>query len=518
MLSPLQSLYNDVSRDFTSISHIISNKISKRSAWFSGIGTAFKHIFGTLDEEDSENYNKAIQALYNNDAKLTKSITKSVMVSQSALSSVNKSLIELNLNQAKLNDVVEQLILSNKNMSNEINKLSFKAKLNQILNILQSNLMTISFKVEDLLNAILFVKNNNLHPSILTPRQLYNDITNNLKIIPKFKDLPVPLEISNIHTLMNIADLTCYYLEDKFMFIVKIPLVSLLEYNLYKNVPLPTPRVDKEHNSFAMLIPFEPFLALSKDKTSYAYLRSLDNCKHILADTYLCEISDTYTVFTNPSCEIEIITKALKSLPESCPVKLLFGNVDIWHKLRNNKWIFVQSNPTKLSIECNDQTLETTILGTGFLEIQPNCIAFHKNLKLIPKLYPKINVPKIVSEFNIISDDCCNLNQTRKNSVKITLPKIKTVSLDDLIETRTNYNQIIENLENVETTNPLNHVAFPILSIISIVLILCLVIVYICKRKSKLQDVFKLNKTTKTEDSSEPDIELPQSAPRIRIN
>lgn len=74
----------------------------------------------------------------------------------------------------------------------------------------------------------------------MTPNQLYNDIVNNLKLIPKYRDFPVSLDISNIHTFINIADLTCYYLNNKIMFIIKLPLVDLLQFNVYKNIPLST--------------------------------------------------------------------------------------------------------------------------------------------------------------------------------------------------------------------------------------------------------------------------------------
>ncbi|VVD00291.1 unnamed protein product [Leptidea sinapis] len=61
IMQPLDSLYNDILRDYNSISHIISSERPKRSAWFSGVGVVFKHIFGTLDEDDAINYNRAIE-------------------------------------------------------------------------------------------------------------------------------------------------------------------------------------------------------------------------------------------------------------------------------------------------------------------------------------------------------------------------------------------------------------------------------------------------------------------------
>lgn len=514
LLQPLQALYNDILKDFNSISHIISNSVSKRSAWFSGIGTVFKHIFGTLDENDAKSYNDAIQALYNNDKKLADSITKSILISQTAISSMNKSLNEININQAKLNDVIDQLSFSVRNISETVNIISFKTKLSAILNVLQSNLLTISFKVEDLLNSILFVKSNTLHPSILTPNQMYNDIVSNLKIIPKHRDFPVSLDISNIHTLINTADLVCYYLDNKLMFIVKLPLVNLIEYNVYKNIPLPTPHASDKPDSFAMILPHEQFLALSKDKSSYTYLKDLNNCKNIPIETYLCEITDVYTVLNNPPCEIEIITKAVSSLPKNCPYKFLFGDIDIWHKLNNNNWIFVQSKPAKLSIECKNDVYEYTISGTGVLNIPSQCTAFHKSLKLVRKANTSINIPKVSSDFNIINDSCCNLSKFSKLRTDIQASKINNVNLDNLKPIQIASDEIVKDLKSLETPI-VNHISFPIISILSIILSSSLIILLICKKGKLSKNLF--SKTSKNENPENHSGTELRSQPQLRV-
>ncbi|XP_039761835.1 uncharacterized protein LOC120634993 [Pararge aegeria] len=217
ILQPLDSLFKDILRDFDSISHIISNGISKRSAWFAGVGVVFKHIFGTMNEDDAKHYNEAIKTLYDNDKIITNSVKKSIIVSQIAMSNMNQSLQEMNLNQAKLSDAIDRMSIAVNNVSQAIQLDNFKTNLNSILNILQSSLLTLSFKVEDILNSILFVKANILHPSVLTPNQLYREILTNLKVVPKYRDFPISLDLSNIHVLLNIADLVCYYLDNNTM-------------------------------------------------------------------------------------------------------------------------------------------------------------------------------------------------------------------------------------------------------------------------------------------------------------
>lgn len=512
LLQPLGAIVKDLQRDFDAISHLVSdNNISKRSAWFSGIGTAFKHIFGTLTEDDAEIYDNAIKTLYDNDKKISETLKKTVVASQSAISNLNNSLHEININQEKLNGVVQVLASLINNVTNISNELKLRNSLYHILNILQSNLLTLSFKVEDLLNSILFIKSNTLHPSVLTPSQMYNDIVNNFKLIPKYRDFPVSLDINNIHTLINIADLTCYYSNGKLMFIVKIPLISLEKFNVYRTIPLPIPHTKSNLNSFVMILPTEQFLAFSSNKLSYTYFKDLNKCKTILTDTYLCEINNVHAVLNNPSCEVEIITQAVTSIPENCPIKFMFGDVDIWHKLNNNKWIFVQSKPAKLSVECNHNVSELVISGTGVLNLQPGCVGFYKNLKFVTKLYPRMYIPTVHSNFDIINDNCCkNINRLNNN---VSVPKIKSIDLNNVKSFKGISDHLMEDLDKIKDPYNLNnHVSFPILSILSIMLVLSFIIVYFYK-KGKCSRTLVISDPTPGEQ-----IENLSSIPRLRID
>lgn len=519
MLHPLETLFKDISNDFDSVSHIISNSVSKRAAWFAGVGVVFKHIFGTMDENDAEHYNKAIQTLYNNEKIITDSLKKSVIVSQSAIVNINRTLQEININENKLSDAMDKISIVVKNLSLAVQVDNVQNAFNSALNILQSNLLTLSFKIEDILNSILFVKANILHPSVLTPNQLYKDIVNNLRVIPKYKDFPVNLEISNIHILLNIADLVCYYIDNKLVFVIKIPLVNVLEYNLYKSIPLPTSHI-RADNSFVMIVPSEKYVALSKDKSSFTYLKNLNSCKNIIIiKTYLCEISDIYATAGNPSCEIEIITKSVTKLPETCQYKIIHGDVDIWHKLINEKWIFVQSKPAKLSIECNNNYItEFVVSGTGVLDIPLGCIAYHKNSRFIRNISPSINVPSILPDFNILNDSCCSINYIKN----LTLPvlKIQNINLDDLKTVKLASDEIINDLNKVTTPYTWNnHISFPILSVLSCIVCLSFILFYFCKRDKCLQKLFpKTNKVTiNEEENPNHSMEMQTPQPRLRI-
>lgn len=503
--------------DFDSISHIIANDRVKRSAWFSGVGTVLKYIFGTLDEDDAINYNNAIKTLYDNDKKLADSIKKTILVSQSAISNINQSLYDLNSNQIKLSNALDILLNKVNNISKIVILDNFKLKLVNIINCLQSHMLTLSFKIEDILNSILFVQNNVLHPAILSAKQLYEDIYQNHKAIPKDKDLPVRLDLSNIHAIMNTARLVCYYSDDKLIFIVKIPLVDVLDYKLYETVPLPVPHKNvNNNNSYVYIVPTESYLAVSSDKSYFTYLKEISQCKTIPPDTYMCEISNIYSVPGNPSCDIEIMMKTLSEIPNTCFYKYLYGEIDIWHKLNDNNWVFVESGRDKLTIECYDKIIfESVISGTGILNVPVNCIAYFKSFKFVKQSDPKINIPIISSDFDIVNDNCCNLEHFNDLKTNLPMSKISNINLQELKGFKTVTEEIKDNLNIVDPQSSFsNHISFPIISVMSIVLIVCVVLVYFYKKcKNK-----KLN--VKAQDSETDEIEMSQASqpPRVRVN
>lgn len=518
MIQPLDALFKDITRDVDSLSHLVSTH-NKRSAWFSGVGTVFKHIFGTLNEDDASKYNDAIHTLFENDKQLVSSVKESIVISKSAISNFNQSLNEININEARLNDVIDKLTFSITNITQAMNDLSFRNNLAEILNVLYANLLTLSFKIEDIINSVLFVKSNTLHPSIVTPKQLFEDIKSNIRYLPKYKDFPISLDLDNIHVIINLSELISYFVDDKLVFILKIPLVHFMEYNLYKSVPIPTPGDGNNRNSsYSLIIPSKLFIALSKDKTSYCNLNSLNDCKPIVNHVFLCEISDVSTISENPSCEVELMTRVITSLPIQCNHKNIIGNLDIWQPLNNNKWLFTQTLPVKISIECNSNIDQLVISGTGILNIHPNCIIYCKSKKLLSKQNPKINIVNIHSDFNIIEDKCCNGKMS--NDFKSVIPSIKVskVRLSSMQELKELSDNINSNLNNVKT-EPLysdtTHITFSVFSVVTFILCLCLLVLFVKRSESCLPRFSRKIKINETENTEE--IEMPNPHPRLRI-
>lgn len=512
-LQPLTSLYNDILRDYDSISHMLSTK-TKRSAWFAGIGSIMKKLFGTMDENDSEKYHYDIQTLHSNEKRLAHLIKQSIFISKSAILNFNKTLETIIDNEARLNDVTNNLL---KNVSIVTNELLFRNKLSEVLNVLHASLLTLSFKLEDIVNSIMFANSNTLHPSVATPTQLCTDIESSIRHLPKYKEFPVTIDVRNINVLLKISELAAYYSSNSIVFVLKVPLVYHIDYDLYKVIPVPITHNVTSPNSYALIVPTINYVALSKDKSTYCTLDDLNSCKTLYNGYIACNTLNILSVNSNPICEIEFMTKIIKALPSQCNTKFIYGHIDIWQNLGHNNWIFVQTRPTKLTLECDLHNKEITIIGTGILSLKPQCVAFCRNVKLLAMLNLEVNIPPINSDFNLIDDKCCNLNTFQKSNINTSAVTISNINLDKLNNLKDQADQLSTEIDDFMSTNNnvfTNHISFPIVTIIFMISFI-IFIIYYCKANHYVIPFSCKNSPPNVEEEIPGEEEIPP--PRLRV-
>ncbi|CAG9133161.1 unnamed protein product [Plutella xylostella] len=417
MLEPITVRFHDAIRDFEAIAHLMPNPV-KRSAWFGGIGTVFKHVFGTLDQNDAARYDDAINLIQGDQTKIASIMKNNILVTNSVLQNYKDTFNVINVNEAKLKISLDKISTLLSNLTLVSNKLLYRAAINDVFSLLESSLLTLSFKIEDVVNSIALISSNVLHPSVITPAELYEDLVKTHHHIPTSKHLPIDLYLQNMNTLINISKLLCYYMDNKVVFVLKIPLVSNKIYNLYHSIPLPLPHNLNLTDSFVMIVPTYKYIAVTLDKTRYSNFDDLQHCKHMINQNYICEIFVIHDSSTNPICEIEILTKPMKTVPKQCNIKFIHGYIDIWQPMKNSKWIFTQSVPSKLSIQCHENMYELNVFGTGILTLPNQCVGFCKNTQLIPSIpVYSMNITRVENNFNIINDSCCNMEKFLKTSV-----------------------------------------------------------------------------------------------------
>lgn len=479
ILSPLTARFHDVKQEYASISHLITKRF-KRSPWFGAVGTVFKHVFGTLSEDDALKYDEAINSIQKDEKKLAQFMKENILVTTSALDSFRTTVQRLKLNEESLNNELNNLINKTNNLTKITNNILFESKVHSTFTSLESTLLTLSFRLEDVTNAILLAGQNILHPSILTPSQLSNELLSNDRHILRSTHLPVSPSIDNVHVLLRISTTSCYYYNERLVFVLHIPLVTSDEFNLYHNIALPTPH-DSNLLLFSFIIPTIPYTAIAKDKLSFINLLNLDKCKtiNVNSEVRLCEVRTVLLTSGNPTCESILLTRGTNTIPSQCVTKTISGRLDTFEPISNNRWIYVQSSPNKVFLECGVSELsEVIVSGTGILNTPNQCTVHTENKKLISsKTVLNISIPIPNLDFYIIKDPCCNLTFKSIDIITVSPTLLKNINLDELTISNKN-NELISNLNKIIEEKPfLLKYETPFLTTSSIILIILFFII-----------------------------------------
>lgn len=453
VINPLEILINANNLKYDSLSHLISENYPnrfKRSLEFGG--EILKFFFGTLDADDARKYDEAIKACQQNENEIFSLMKDNIHVVQSTINNFNVSILKLSNNEIRLNKQIEKLNYifteNSKTSSNLINV----AKINSIFSIIEGSLLSVSNILDTILNSILFAKANILHPYVLTPTKLYNELSNS-KLSKKYREFPVMLSLENIHTIIDLAKLTSYYYNNKIIFVMKIPLINPVKFSIYKNLPLPISKDEYNLKSYVLIYPSKPYIALTDDRLNYALLDNLNECKNVNSEYEICPLPAILSTINNPTCESKLLTEVTLSLPDICDLKIIYGIINIWQKLNDGRYIYVQSKANKLTVKCsnNDEIKDYTLQGTGILSLKNDCVAYFQTLQFYPTHNYKTVLPNQLSiDFNIVEDDCCKykiVNNTYNSITPISLSNIDLESLKLAYHKLDNLKQQIHQVE-----------------------------------------------------------------------
>lgn len=489
--SPIEILIQSNLIKSQSLSHLIVNKSPtkvKRSLEFGG--EILKFFFGTLDADDARKYDAAIESCQKSETEMYRLMKDNIHIVQSTIHNFNSSLYKLNQNEVKLNSQINIMNEILSQVSKTDNLLYHISHINSLLNILESSLISISNILDTTLNAILFSKVNVLHPSVISPISLFNELYKQSIHISKRLDFPVELSLNNIHSIIDVSQLSSYYYNNKIIFVLQIPLISENKYIMYKNIPLPTPHSGSHNKTFALIQPSSAYTALSEDRLHYTIFNNLNDCKTINSEYSICKLQTIYSCILNPSCESKLLTEVILTLPEECNSRFMYGHIDIWHKLKNNRWIFVQSHMLKLNIKCDNDVTDYSILGTGYVKLAENCIGYSKTIQLIPSFSKSFEIKSSINiDFDITADDCCSKEKINKTLPYLSPISLTKINLDSLQYSSHKLDNLENELNNLETQSHfvkygVYYSSFTYFLIISIFLFLAYK-VYKCCRKNR---------------------------------
>lgn len=412
---------------FESFNDLIGHNRQKRGI-IDGIGTIFKLVFGTLDHNDAEYYDKVINSLEKDDKAQFKLLEEQTHVVKSTISNFNSTLIDLKENTKLFNSNLHIFEMVAKQINTRLFDIEWKQQTDEHMSLL--TLITNEFEkqLSDLITAILVAKTNVLHPVIITPRQLISELQKTLPYLPPSTNYAASLEIKNFYLLVQLMQINAYRFNSRLIFIIHSPLVNNENYNLYNLIPLP---IKTNENSHIYILPKINYLALSENKLQYTLITSFSNCKKINEIRSICQLdSPIFSTHVKPICESELLLNN-DYIPKNCDTRISNIDNEIWHRLHNsNNWIYVTSKPVSLTINCKGQSpLDIPIVKTGILSLAQSCKGYTSTTVLTSYSTIKESTHlSILPNFDIRTDDCC------KNFKK------ENLSIPQMQEVRTNLN------------------------------------------------------------------------------
>lgn len=404
----------------------------QKRGWFNIIGSTFKTIFGTLDENDGNYFNQALNSVQDNEKHVVNLLSQQIQVVRSTISNFNNTITNLDQNRKIFNENFEKLSNYSKDLNNKIFNLEMKQTIEEHFAFLMLFTNELQNEISTIINAILFAKSNSVHPFVISPQQLINELMKTLPYLPTSATYPLPLNIQNSHFLLELTKIQYYFSEERIIFILRLPLVSQNQYYLYNLIPLPVYR--QKFQSYLFILPSIKFLVLSENRNVYTTLNSLENCKNIDQSNIICDNNEPL-YFTNyrPICETELLS-VMSTIPENCDTRTLHTSTEMWHKLITpNSWIYVLPKATDITLSCESKKVTNLILNnTGILTLTANCKVYTSSVMLSsePIISESSFVP-IIPNFEF-DDDCYKKpsNNTKEN-LQLT-PILKNLDTDSL--------------------------------------------------------------------------------------
>jgi hypothetical protein len=204
----------------------------------------------------------------------------------------------------------------------------------------------------------------------------------------------------------------------------------------------------------------------------------------------LCPYSHIiFSSHAKPICETELLMSP--TIPKDCLLQQTHETLKVWHKLwTKNHWIFVLTDPTVLTINCNSKVSDVKLSNVGILTLTSNCKAYSPEVILLSENVNSSRVNMIIPNIDITKDDCC-LETIINKSLNIPLfhpVHFSGSSLDDLNLISQKINSFSDDIDNILNNSPDNKKSKVFQWITLFILIFILIFIVLrcyCKQKAK---------------------------------
>ncbi|XP_068081928.1 uncharacterized protein [Anabrus simplex] len=287
------------------------------------VGSIAKILFGTLDSQDAAYYQSHIKDLESENLSMLKIAKEQMIVVKSTLQSMNSSLYDVAKNEKELSDNIATIRGYLKDETEQIEsafrRTEIEIAVNRHLIDTQGFLAQLKDHYEILLNGIMLAQKGVLQPQIISPSDIIRSFSKAQNNFPPGMTLPVELRLAYGYLITRIAEIEVFITKEILGYIVKVPLVDKVKYDLIKVIPFPT-RVNGEVENFVFINSENEFILLDQNRQNYVMLteNQINNCKRLNDKLKVCKQEFAIKLaHSHEECVVKLLTGA-QVMPQDC--------------------------------------------------------------------------------------------------------------------------------------------------------------------------------------------------------
>lgn len=414
------------------LNQILPTQTREKRALINALGSIIKTITGNLDQDDAERIDNNIDILKQNQNDLKISLNKQMTLLSKSIDNFQETIKNISHNQEILEYRVNQIIETiNKVEIKETNLFEF-FRIHMIFSQITTFYQNIYDILENIETAISFAKLNTFHNTIVNTNELLAE----LRLLTKkltFEKLPFEPTSENILKLENTLEIRSFVKNKEIVFVIEIPLVEKLNYNLFQLFPLPT----KHDKYFKIIVPNFEYLLINERNFGY----SNQPCKRISLNEFLCNHIHSENFYKNIPCEVQLL-RYEHNISNCNTLYIDIDNMQL-QNIEENKWILVTNNDI-IGIETCVNTQNNVLFnGTYLLELSFPCslklgdivINTYKNVKHnfqnipLPNIDNNLTHKVLYKQVKLLNLNNINFNKLNKLQEEITFQKSENSKL-----------------------------------------------------------------------------------------
>ncbi|KAL0894301.1 hypothetical protein ABMA27_014299 [Loxostege sticticalis] len=419
----------------------------RRRGLINGVGYLAHSLFGVLDDEFAQQYEKDINLIRKNErhlAQLWKNQTSIVEAENNLLSRIEQSM-------DKQHKIFNKHIMALENASNTIAKeLQNVENTNEfmmssvIANSIVANLKNIQETLLDTVTNIYYGKFN-MH--LLTPDQLRKELSIISGQLSQELVLPIDNIQANLRNIYHLLKVKARMTNQYFIFEILVPLVSRDNFDMYRLIAVPQQtREDMVH-----LTPVAEYLAINIKKDSYIPLseEEVHRCIQYDVETHLCPLQKPINHLKSDDnlCKKNIDTNQCEVTTTTCE--------DTWVEINKiNTYLYFCCNQCTIRLICDHEVKAHQLSKAGIITFKEGCIVKNEaftilthrtqvtNLNIkpdvvelgIPPINTIINLTIPIQHLEAINDIQHEEHQKRLSSIGQRIENMKDNEANPLLE------------------------------------------------------------------------------------